>query len=153
LGSLDKVQALVRDIPYVVVATHAEWELKILVLIVIFVYAFFKFAWSLRQFNYSITLIGAAPPPSQADSLDAQAFAVGAAEVIALAVSNFNRGMRGYYFALAALSWFLHPLLFAVSTLWVVAVVYRREFRSHTLGFLDGIPGPGPGQGLGQGGA
>ncbi|OEJ65208.1 hypothetical protein BEN30_15155 [Magnetovibrio blakemorei] len=143
LGSLDKVQALVRDIPYVVIATHAEWELKILVLIVIFVYAFFKFAWSLRQFNYSITLIGAAPPPSQAESSDAQAFAVGAAEVIALAVSNFNRGMRAYYFALAALSWFLHPLLFSVSTLWVVAVVYRREFRSHTLGFLDGIPGTG----------
>ena len=143
LGAVDKAQALVQDIPFVVVATRAEWELKILVLILIFVYAFFKFAWSLRQFNYSITLIGAAPPPDHADRLEAQAFAQGAAEVIALAVSNFNRGMRAYYFGLAALSWFLHPVLFVVSTLWVVAVVYRREFRSQTLGFLDGIPGTG----------
>lgn len=143
LGSVDKVQALVQDIPFVVEASKAEWELKILALILIFIYAFFKFAWSLRQFNYSVILIGAAPPMAEAKSQYAQDFADGAAEVIALAVSNFNRGMRAYYFGLAALSWFLHPVLFAVSTLWVVAVVYRREFRSQTLGFLDGIPGTG----------
>ncbi len=143
LGAVDKVQALAQDIPFVVQATKAEWEVKILVLILIFIYAFFKLAWSLRQFNYSVILIGAAPPPAEADTEHARRFADGAAEVIALAVSNFNRGMRAYYFGLAALSWFLHPVLFAASTLWVVAVVYRREFRSQTMNFLDRTPGTG----------
>ena len=143
LGAVEKVQALAQDIPFVVQATKTEWELKIVVLILIFIYAFFKLAWSLRQFNYSVILIGAAPPPTEADTQDAKAFADGAAEVIALAVSNFNRGMRAYYFGLAALSWFLHPVLFAVSTLWVIAVVYRREFRSQTMNFLDRMPGTG----------
>ncbi|MBL4615976.1 MAG: DUF599 family protein [Magnetovibrio sp.] len=140
LGSLDKVQALVQDIPFVMQASKGAWEMKILTLIMIFVYTFFKFAWSLRQFNYSTILLGAAPRPEEADSDRAEDFAKGMAEVIALAVSNFNRGMRAYYFALAALSWFLHPALFAISTLWVVAVIYRREFRSQTLGFLVGVP-------------
>lgn len=141
LGAVDKAQALVQGIPFVVEVSKAAWELKLLTLILIFIYTFFKFAWSVRQFNYSVILIGAAPPPSEADTPDAKDFARGAAEVIALAVSNFNRGMRAYYFGLAALSWFLHPLLFAAMTLWVVGVVYRREFRSQTLGFLEGIPG------------
>jgi len=141
LGSVDKVQALVQSIPFVVEASKAAWELKILTLILIFIYTFFKFAWSVRQFNYSVILIGAAPPQDQADSEHAQTFATQTAEIIALAVSNFNRGMRAYYFGLAALSWFMHPLLFAVTTVWVVAVVYRREFRSQTLAFLSAIPG------------
>lgn len=140
-GAVDKAQALLQGIPFVVEVSKTTWELKLLTLILIFIYTFFKFAWSVRQFNYSVILIGAAPPPAEADSPDAQAFAKGAVEVIALAVSNFNRGMRAYYFGLAALSWFLHPLLFVAMTLWVVGVVYRREFRSQTLAFVNAIPG------------
>ena len=141
LGAVDKAQALVQGIPFVIEVSKTTWELKLLTLVMIFIYTFFKFAWSVRQFNYSVILIGAAPPPSEADTPEARAFATGAGDVIALAVSNFNRGMRAYYFGLAALSWFLHPLLFALMTLWVVGVVYRREFRSQTLGFLNAIPG------------
>ena len=44
--------------------TPALWELKMLGLIVIFVYTFFKFAWSYRLFNYFAIMVGAAPPPS-----------------------------------------------------------------------------------------
>ena len=141
LGAVDKAQALVQGIPFVIEVSKTTWELKLLTLVMIFIYTFFKFAWSVRQFNYSVILIGSAPPPAEADTPEAQAFARGAADVIALAVSNFNRGMRAYYFGLAALSWFLHPVLFVLMTLWVVGVVYRREFRSQTLSFLNGIPG------------
>ena len=55
---------------------------------------------------------------------------------------NFNRGVRAYYYGLAALSWFLHPVLFAVVTVWVVAVIYRREFLSYTLELLESVPEP-----------
>ncbi|MCW8914845.1 MAG: DUF599 family protein [Magnetovibrio sp.] len=141
LGSIDKIQALAEGVPYVTEMSKASWELKIAMLIMIFIYAFFKCAWSLRQFNYSIILIGAAPPVAEAQTEAAQKFADGAGEVIALAVSNFNRAMRAYYFGLAGLAWFLHPVLFILSTLWVIAVVYRREFRSQTLANLHSIPG------------
>ena len=142
LGSVDKAQSLVSDLPFVYTATRVEWELKVLLLLMIFIYAFFKFAWSLRQFNYALVLIGAAPPPAEADKPTSTELAFGTARIISGGVLNFNRGVRAYYFGLAVLSWFIHPVLFAVVTVWVVAVLYRREFRSHTLDLLDSIPEP-----------
>lgn len=142
LGSADKAQALLHDIPFAVSSTSALWEVKILLMLVIFVYSFFKFAWALRQFNYAIVLLGAAPPQSDANSEAANQFASANASVITLAVLNFNRGLRAYYFGLAAISWFIHPYLFAVITLWVVAVLYRREFMSKTLDCLENVPLP-----------
>lgn len=142
LGASDKAQALLGDLPFAVTASQTLWEIKILLLLVIFVYAFFKFAWALRQFNYCIVLIGAAPPLEQATQPHALSFATEAAEVITLSVHNFNRGLRAYYFGLATLSWFLHPVFFAVATLWVVGVLYRREFLSKTLAHLGKVPVP-----------
>ncbi|MDH5488433.1 MAG: DUF599 domain-containing protein [Rhodospirillaceae bacterium] len=142
LGSADKAQALLHEIPFAVVNTGTQWEIKILLLLIIFVYAFFKFAWALRQFNYAIVLLGAAPPMEEAGSNDANEFAAANASVISLAVLSFNRGLRAYYFGLAALSWFIHPALLAVATMWVVAVLYRREFMSKTLDCLDNVPMP-----------
>ena len=55
------------------------------------------------------------------------------ARITSSASVNFNNGLRAYYFALAALAWFLHPWLMIVATGWVVYVLYRREFRSKTL--------------------
>jgi len=140
MGAVDKVQMLVQGLPFVEAATRIEWELKVLLLLMIFIYAFFKFAWSLRQFNYALVLIGAAPPVSEAQSPAAIEFAHGTAQVISGGVLNFNRGVRAYYFGLAALSWFLHPVLFVIVTVWVVAVIYRREFMSHTLAVLESVP-------------
>lgn len=140
LGAVDKAQALVGALPFTEEGSRVQWEVKILLLILLFVYAFFKFAWSVRQFNYAVVLIGAAPPPAEAETAAAQNFARATAKVISGGVLNFNRGIRAYYFGLAALSWFLHPLLFALSAVWVVAVIYRREFRSYTLRLLESVP-------------
>ena len=41
-------------------------------LIVIFVYAFFKFAWSNRLFNYFAIMVGAAPSSAEKDTSKAQ---------------------------------------------------------------------------------
>jgi len=142
LGAVDKAQSLVQGLPFVEASSRVAWELKVLLLLMIFIYAFFKFAWSLRQLNYALVLIGAAPPPSDARLPSAIQFAHGTARIISGSVLNLNRGVRAYYFGLAALSWFLHPILFALITIWVVAVVYRREFRSFTLTLLDNIPEP-----------
>jgi uncharacterized membrane protein len=108
-------------------------------LLLVFIYAFFKFTWSMRHYNYLSIMIGAAP---SCDSLPewSQGFAERAAKVSSNATNTFNRGLRAYYFGLAYLSWFLHPLLFIVASAVVVAVLYRREFRSRVLKDL-GDPG------------
>ncbi|MDX1452238.1 MAG: DUF599 domain-containing protein, partial [Oleiphilaceae bacterium] len=58
LGSTEKALGLVNDFPFVTPATRAEWEFKIVVLIILFVYAFFKFTWSLRQYGFVTIMIG-----------------------------------------------------------------------------------------------
>lgn len=136
LGSLDKAQAVVTTLPFAIETSHALWEVKLLTMLVVFVFAFFKFAWSIRQFNYTIVLVGAAPAPDQSETPQALRYAKGAAEVITMAVYNFNSGLRAYYFGLAILSWFINPVLFALAVVWVVGVLYRREFRSKTLAAL-----------------
>ncbi len=139
LGAGDKAMQVIRHIPFAEAVAPVVWDLKVLLLVLVFVYAFFKFTWSLRQFNYLAIVLGAAPSRT---APGADAFARRAAEVATRAADHFNRGMRAYYFGLAALGWFVHPYLLILASAWVVLVVYRREFRSHMLGVLGRIGEP-----------
>lgn len=132
LGAQERAAHVLSELPAAAPTTPEQFQLKVILLIVIFVFAFFKFTWSLRLFNYLVTLIGGAPPPTA--SSEALADAVRrAARMSDLAVNHFNVGIRAYYFGLAALAWFVQPWLFAVASVWVVLVLWRREFHSNTL--------------------
>lgn len=133
LGARDQAMAVLDEIPFVPSTPAVLWEMKVLLLVVVFVYAFFKFTWSLRQFNYVAILIGAMPPPESAGTPGGIRYAKSAAMVASRAAEHFNKALRSFYFGLAALSWFLQPWLFVALTVAVVLVVYRREFHSHTL--------------------
>jgi uncharacterized membrane protein len=136
LGTTEKVVEVVQELPFNARASSGMWELKIMLLLAIFVYAFFKFTWSLRQFNFSSVLIGAAPkvPERAEQEID---FIRRAATLSSSASDSFNYGLRAYYFGLAALAWFINGWLFIAATTWIVAVLYWREFRSETLGVLN----------------
>lgn len=135
LGTTEKVVEVVEGLPFNARASAALWEIKILLLIAIFVYAFFKFTWSLRQHNFSSVLIGAAPkvPEDAAQEAD---YIERSARISTAASESFNNGLRAYYFALAALSWFVNAWFLMGVTTWVVFVLYWREFRSETLQVL-----------------
>ena len=136
LGVGDQVNQLFREIPFAQQASLALWELKVGVLALTFVYAFFKFTWSIRQHSFGATLLASLPMPDKAADPDAIKRAQRLAKLSNLAARHFNDGMRAYYFALAELSWFYHPGAFIIATAWVVLVLYRREFRSKTLKIL-----------------
>jgi len=130
LGATDKAVEMIEALPLASTTTREVWELKILLLVALFVYAFFKFAWSFRLFNYCSVLIAAAPEAPVPDK-EAHEYADRTARVNVNASRHFNRGLRSYFFALAALCWFLNAAVFIIATTWVIWVVYRREFRSH----------------------
>jgi uncharacterized membrane protein len=136
IGALEDVIAVIRDIPFAVKTSRALWETKIIVMMLIFMHGFFKFAWAMRQFNYCALLVGAAPNTLDPGE-EELAYARGGALVASLAAKHFNHGMRAYYFGMATLSWFVHPLALLPSALLVVLVLYRREFRSRTLRALS----------------
>ena len=134
LGSTQQAIDVVADIPFAYPATRGEWELKILLMIVLFVYAFFKFTWSLRQYGFVSIMIGGAPAPEEnITPMQADAHANRVAKMTSMAANNFNHGLRTYYFCLAVLGWFVNPWIFMGLSAGVVFILYRREFKSSTL--------------------
>ena len=51
-----------------------------------------------------------------------------------------NSGIRSFYHAVAALAWFLHPLLFMLATRWVILILIRRDFFSRSLRLIAATP-------------
>jgi uncharacterized membrane protein len=144
-GYVQQALDVVSGLPFTVKGTARLLEMKILLLVVIFVYAFFKFTWAIRQLAFCSTLIGAAPK-QPADNPEQYAPIINrVARITSYAGVNFNNGLRAYYFGMAALSWFAHPWLMIIATVWVAFILYHREFASKTLNALvseDYSPGP-----------
>jgi len=139
LGALDQVIRFAADLPFARATSRELSEVKLVLLLTVFVVAYFKFTWALRQFNLLSILIGASPAGVSGDIDEAAAQRL--ATVNSLAGDEFNRGIRSYYFGLAAVAWFIQPWLFLVVTTVVVVVLYRRDFASPvlaTLGRADG---------------
>ncbi|MGH8622878.1 MAG: DUF599 domain-containing protein, partial [Burkholderiales bacterium] len=123
MGYAEQAASVVAELPFGHQVSRRLWELKILVLLLIFVYAFFKFSWSLRQFGFSSILVGAArKPPANASEYGGDIDRI--AVILSFANRNFNQGLRAYYFGVAALSWFLHPGLMIAVTLGVLYVLH-----------------------------
>ncbi len=137
LGASDQAQSILEALPIVEPDSPGVWQLKVLMLIVVLAYAFFKFAWAFRLYNYCAVLVGAAPIDPD-DDPQAAVLAQRAARISGLAARHSKRGLRAYFFALAALAWFLHPVLFMGTNVYVLFVLYRREFRSRSLHALRG---------------
>jgi uncharacterized membrane protein len=138
LGTTEKATELMSEIPFAQATSLIVFEFKVLVLISIFVYAFFRFSWCMRQYTFVALVIGAMPPPEAFDAgrFDRKTYADRAAAMVGAAAESFNDGLRAYYFSFAALAWFVSPVAMAVATGLVVMILYSREFRSEVLAIL-----------------
>lgn len=136
LGATEHAVALIAELPFAEPTSPESWALKVMLLLVIFVYAFFKFTWSLRQFNLCCILIGAAPL-KVTDQEEGHAYARRAACLHYQAGSHYNRGLRAYYSGLAVLTWFIDPWLFMAVSTGLMVILNRREFASNILKTLE----------------
>jgi uncharacterized membrane protein len=131
LGNAAAAHEVIQSFGFVVASSVVLFEVKLLGLAILFIVAFYKFTWALRQFNFACTLIGAAPlAPAPTELRDR--FADDAARVMSLAVVSFNGGIRAFYFAMAWLGWFIHPIVFAATTSIVVLVLLKRQLKSRS---------------------
>ena len=135
--STDTVFTLVAELPFGLSTTRLAWELKVIGLAVIFVYAFFKFAWAYRLFNYAAILLGAVPKPKEPDDGTAQVAARRAAAMNVVAGRHFNRGQRAFFFALAYLGWFISAYVLMAATAAVLYVMWHRQFASDARAALE----------------
>ena len=121
LGATVKAIELLIDFPFSISVSRELWEVNVLTLLVVFIYAFFKFGWAMRQLNYCSIMLGAIGSSDNVTGNDRER-AKNVANVSTIASAHTNRGFRAYHFDLALLG----------STLTVVLVLYRREFHSRT---------------------
>jgi uncharacterized membrane protein len=138
LGTTDKASEFVKEIPFAARTTTLIFDLKLALLTGVFVFAFFRFTWSLRQYTFGAILVGATPEHKALGDDDRRRteFADRAGRVLGLAAETFNDGLRAYYFAFALVAWFVSPFAFMAATALVVFVLYRREFHSEVLRML-----------------
>ncbi len=133
LGSGERLQALLQNLPFVAPATPFVWGVKQLLIMAIFIYAFFKFAWAFRLSHYASIMIGATPAYDEGDGKDCVDHAERTARLIGIAAEHANSGIRSFYHAIAALAWLFHPLLFVAATTWVILILARRDYFSRSL--------------------
>ena len=142
LGAGDKMHAMIDKLPFVTQTDAVVFDLKLLLLIAVFVYAFFKFAWGFRLSHYCGIMIGATPQMTPDNAAQGEKHADAASSLIGIAADHANRGLRSFYFAIAAMTWIFHPWLFIISTSWVLVILIRRDFFSRSRAVLATSPIP-----------
>ena len=130
LRATEDVLTATAEMPFGLSTTRFAWEVKVIGLAMIFVYAFYNFAWAYRIFNYAAILVGAVPRADDPRKEDAKA-------AVHRAARHFNRGQRAFFFALAYLGWFVSPYLFMAGTAACLFVMWRRQFASDAIRALE----------------
>jgi len=153
LNASDHVVSVVSDLPLGVAPLRQVFEVKVFGLIAILGYSFFKFGWSYRLFNYCSILIGAVPMwrDGHEHQKELETALLRASRMNMLAGKHFNAGLRGIFFSIGYLGWFVGPLAFALTTCLLFAVLLRRQFfseaRQAVLATSD-QSGPGKGESI-----
>lgn len=136
ISSLDRNAIFVTNLPFARATSLQILEVKIVVLSFVFIYALFRFLWSIRQFNLLTILLGAypvvlpdRPPRSSRPPLH---IVNQATRLNALAGNNFAQALRAYYYAVPVLLWLINPWLLLAASIVVTSAVYYTEFRSDT---------------------
>lgn len=136
-GNVEELHTLATKFPFLRQTTVFMWQLKVLFLMGIFIYAFFKYAWAYRLSHYTGILIGATPIVNGKNRKICLVHAKRAAVLAGLVGRHANAGLRAYYFGIAAFGWFIHPTIFMLTMLWVIGVIYRREYHSRALSAIQ----------------
>lgn len=108
------------------VYTTLDVQLHLVVMLTMFVLAFFAFTLSLRQFNHFCIMLGAIDHSSRTSEQEIDAIT----RMNALGAKNFNSGIRAYYFSVATVAWFVSEWLPIVACIATILILAHREFFS-----------------------
>jgi len=134
LAAADEAVTFLTSLPIHHEVSLVKLELILCGLVLIFIYAFFKTSWSLRQYNFAIAMINALPSSKvELEEEEKVRITTPVAKMLSAAGYHFNCALRSYYFSLAIFSWFISPWLFIIFSTIVALELHRREFRSRVL--------------------
>ncbi len=130
LSNVEHIQPAIESLAFVPQLPRMVFELKVVLPLLILIHGFVSLTWSLRQLNYTIAMIGAAPDRREVGE-DLQPLAEGIGRSLSQALSTFNTGIRAYYFAIGGLAWVMGPLALACAAVIITSMlVWRQRFSA-----------------------
>ena len=138
LSNTEMAYRLATQSSFVARTTVELFQLKLIGLVCVFIYGFYRFTWALLQYNYYLALLGSAPIKAQLTEAAIERMGEQMSVVLNSAVTSFHSGFRTYYYALAWIGWFFHPLFFIAATAFVTFVLVYRQIASPAAGAIKG---------------
>ncbi len=136
LGNSDLAYRLAIQSTFVTNTTGVLFQIKLMGVICVFIYGFYRFTWALLQYNYLLALTASAPLTGDLTPETANAMADRLSVVLNAAVTSFHSGFRTYYYALAWVGWFFHPIVFMAAILFVTFILVYRQIHSPAAGAI-----------------
>ena len=106
--------------------TALDVQLHLVVMLAMFVLAFFAFTLALRQFNHFCIMLGALDDTNPITDPEIDAITA----MNSLGARNFNSGIRAYYFSVATVAWFVSEWLSIAVCIATIVILAHREFFS-----------------------
>ena len=132
LANVNNVFHLTRSLSFIDQSMSLQlFTLCVFLLTAILAQCFFSFTYALRKMAYTFAMLGGLQA-TKADSPEALIMGEQSAVVLTEAVRSINTGIRGYYYAVAALFLFAGPYVCMAATLVITALLYYRQLHSPT---------------------
>ena len=132
LANVNSVYLLTRSLKFVDKEMSLElFTLYFSLLTLILALCFFSFTYALRKMAYTFAMLGGLQA-TRAESPEATVMGEQSAVVLTEAVRSINSGIRGFYYAIAALFLFAGPYVAIGATLAITALLYYRQLFSPT---------------------
>jgi len=130
-ANVSSVHAVLSQLHFVSPMSTELLAANLSVVVLILGISFFSFTYSLRKLIYTVALSGGlADQAVETPQFTIQVEAT--ATVLTDAVRSFNNGIRGYYYAVAALFLLLGPVACIVATCIVMAMLFYRQTLTTT---------------------
>lgn len=131
LVNLDR-SAPAEPITWLQIAQPSALKIKVVLMIIVGVYAFQSFSWAIRQANFAAVMMGAAPTSGSMTPELRNRLATSMGNIITGVAGSYDSGMRAYFFALSAATWFISPAVFLIATISVIWLLLHRQMKSRT---------------------
>jgi len=130
LVNVKTVYHVTRELHFLDTTQSAElFSLYFALLTLIMALCFFSFTYALRKMAYVLALLGGLQA-TPAHSAETRIMGEQAAVVLTECVRSINAGIRGFYYAIAALFLFAGPYVAIAATVFITGVLYYRQLYS-----------------------
>jgi uncharacterized membrane protein len=133
LANISHLYASVLELKFVPIISLELFAIYFATLTFIMAVCFFSFTYALRKLSYTLAMIGGLSEAPGHDS-NSQVMVAQTATVMTEAVKSLNNGIRGYYFAIAALFLFAGPYhCIFMTAVMSGLLLYRQGFSTTAL--------------------